>query len=71
MRSKVIWSPEGKQQLRKIYFYIRRDSLNNSEKIRVDILSKAQSLALHSERYPLDKDKEDNDGSYRCFTLYN
>ena len=47
--------------------YIRKDSPQNAEKVRTDILSKIDNLAQYPEKHPLDKYSITNDGTYRAF----
>ena len=66
----VIWSKAAKVQLQKAFNYISQDSLQNAEKIRDKIINLTLSLSEHPEIYPLDKYKQNNDGSYRAFEVY-
>lgn len=71
MTLKIKWSYQAILQLKGIYNYIRVDSLSNARKVRAEIVSTALQTCKYPEKNPLDKDKEDNDGSYRCFVLHN
>ena len=70
IKQKVVWSDEAKKQLKEAYKYIRKDSLQNAEKIRSEIVSAAHKIPDNPERYAPDKFKLDNDGSYRAFEEY-
>ncbi|HUZ61573.1 MAG TPA: type II toxin-antitoxin system RelE/ParE family toxin [Hanamia sp.] len=63
----VVWSDEAKQQLKAAYKFIKKDSVQNAEKVRGDIVTNASELAKHPDRYNPDKYKLSNDGSYRAF----
>jgi len=66
----VIWSKTAKTQLQKAYNYIIKDSLQNAQIVRDKIIELTIDLPTHPEKYPLDKFKENNDGSYRAFEIY-
>lgn len=66
-RIKVSWSEDARQQLKAAYNYIKEDSPQNAKKIRSDIANIASSLSLNPHKYPRDKYKLANDGSYRAF----
>ena len=67
---KVKLDDEARIQLKRIYEYIRKDSLQNAQKVKSEIIKTAKSLSINPERFPLDKNKNDNDGSYRAFIKY-
>ncbi len=48
-----------------------RDSVKNALKVSKDIFSITDSLAFHPEKYPVDKNRKNNDGSYRAFELHH
>jgi plasmid stabilization system protein ParE len=64
------WSSTTEMQLKKAYLYIRKDSYQNALKVRYDIVAMSESIALNPERFPPDKFKTNNDGSYRAFELH-
>lgn len=58
-----------------IYFseairYIRKDSPQNADKIKTEILSRITTLSNSPEIHAPDKYKQNNNGSYRAFELY-
>jgi len=67
---KVTWDEPARIQLKRIYEYIRKDSLQNAQKVKSEIIKIANSLSENPERFPLDKNKDDNDGTFRVFTKY-
>jgi len=69
--TKIIWEDNAKLQLKKACAYIKRDSLQNSQKVKKDILNAVTTLSIHTEKYPLDKYKNNNDGTYRAFELHH
>jgi plasmid stabilization system protein ParE len=66
----VTWDKRALIQLQRIYEYISKDSLQNAQKVKYELLRIAKSLSQNPERFPLDKYKNDNDGSFRAFTKY-
>lgn len=57
-------------KMEQIFKYIRKDSLDNARKVKKDKLSAVALLESYPDRYPLDKEKIDNDGSFRCLILH-
>ena len=60
----------AKIQLRKAYEFIRLDSPKNAEKVKAKILGSIKELADRPEKYPPDKYRLNNDGSFRAFEIY-
>ncbi len=58
-------------ELQKAYLYILKDSLQNAEMVRDDIINLTIELSNHPERYPIDKLKNKNDGTWRYFQKYH
>lgn len=67
----VNWSNIALSQMGQICKYISKDSLKNAEKVRSDIFACTRSLSTYPEKYPLDKFKLDNDGTYRAFERHH
>ena len=67
----TVWSKRAKSELKKAYLYIRMDSLQNAEIVRDDIVDLTIDLCKNPEKYPLDKFKKDNDGTWRAFEKYH
>lgn len=68
---KVVIDNVAKQQLKKAYNYIRKDSLQNAEKIKARILASIKELIKNPEKNAPDKYCIDNDKSYRAYEIYN
>jgi plasmid stabilization system protein ParE len=64
------WDRQALRQFNKAILYIAEDSIQSAEKVRADVLEDIDAMIPHPERYPLDKFKIDNDGSYRAFELH-
>ena len=64
------WSSTAELQLKKAFLHIKKDSFQNAIKVRNDIVIMAESLAINPERFPPDKFKVSNNGSYRAFELH-
>ncbi|HRP54989.1 type II toxin-antitoxin system RelE/ParE family toxin [Agriterribacter sp.] len=67
---KVIIDKETGIALHRAYAYIKKDSLQNAEKVRKKILSSIKMLPKDPERHAPDKYRIDNDGSYRAYEVY-
>ncbi len=67
----VVWDNEAKAQLRKAYNYIKKDSLQNAEKVKKEISLMTKEIVKNPEFYPLDKYRHNNDGYFRAFELYH
>ena len=64
------WSRGAELQLQKAFLFIRKDSYQNAIKVRYDIVMMSESLSVNPERFPTDKFKINNDGSYRAVELH-
>ncbi len=64
------WSKNAELQLQKAFLYIKKDSFQNAVKVRYDIVAISESLSANPQRFPPDKFKMNNDGSYRAFELH-
>ena len=68
-KSKITWSKTSVKQFAKAIKYIHQQSVQNAEKVRLDIVKKISSLPANPEFYPSDKYKKINDGSYRTLEI--
>lgn len=66
----IVWNAKAKEELRKLYQYILKDSYQNGLKVREDIIKAVLSLAENPESYQLDKYKPNNDGTWRAFEIH-
>lgn len=71
MVREVIWPARVQNQLAKIYEHILKDSLQNAEKVKNDILASTRKLIINPEIFSLDKDRKNNDGSFRAYELHH
>jgi len=67
---KITWDKEAFSYFRETIKYIRRDSPQNAEKVKKEILEKIGELSFRAEIYNPDKYKLNNDGNYRAFELH-
>lgn len=67
---KVNWNTSALAKLHEICNYIRQDSPQNAVMVRKELLTITRSLAAQPEKFPLDKYKTGNDGTYRAFEKY-
>lgn len=71
VKRKIVWDKPAYQTLQAAYEYIKKDSLQNAEMVKLDLLRMTQQLELHAERHPPDKFKIHNDGTYRAFEKHS
>lgn len=69
-RYEVLWNATARNQVKKIYNYIEKDSVQNAKKVIKEIIESTEKLDKNPDRFGLDKHKNGNDGSYRYFELY-
>ena len=67
----IVWDTPAKISFRKQIKYIAQDSIQNAEQVRKDILSTIDLILAHPEKFPPDKFKKNNDGSYRDFEQHS
>lgn len=68
---KLVWDDHPKEYLKRAIQHIKLDSPQNAEKVKSDIRAIAKEIPKHPERFPPDKYRLHNDGSYRVFQLHN
>jgi plasmid stabilization system protein ParE len=66
----ITWNYRAKEELKRVYEYILKDSYQNALKVRQDIIDAVLYLVEHSEKYHLDKYKTNNDGTWRAFEMH-
>ena len=73
MGKKIIWSKDALDQLEDIHFYIffESKSLTIADKVVNTIFDSTEILKTQPEIYKLDKQKTNNDGSFRVYALYD
>jgi plasmid stabilization system protein ParE len=67
---KVIIDNEAKKSLREAYQYIKKDSLQNAEKVKAKILASIKELEKNPELHGPDKYRLKNNDSYRAYEIY-
>ncbi|MDE3184856.1 MAG: type II toxin-antitoxin system RelE/ParE family toxin [Bacteroidota bacterium] len=65
----VVWNLNAKQELKRVYEYILKDSWQNAIKVRQEIIDAVLSLPEHPDKHPPDKHKINNDGTWRAFEI--
>lgn len=73
MGKKIIWSSDALNQLEDIHFYIffESKSIKIADKVVNTIFNSTDILKTQSEVYRLDKQKINNDGSFRVYSVYD
>ena len=69
----IIWSKDAIEQLEDIHFYIlfESKSIDIADKIIETIFESTEILKSSFEIYKLDELKNNNDGSFRVYFVYN
>ena len=70
-KRKIVWDINAKEQLQKIYLYIKEDSISSAQKVKKEILTTVSKLQENPEIFPPDRFKRDNHGNYRAFEKHN
>jgi plasmid stabilization system protein ParE len=69
---KLVWSKRATNSFGKILDYIESDSIQNAEKVALEVLQKVKYAAKHPEFYNRDKYKTENPkGAFRAFEIYH
>jgi len=73
MGKKIIWSSDALEQLEDIHFYILFDSksIQIADKVIDKIFESTEILKTKPEIYKLDSKKNNNDGSFRAYFVYD
>jgi len=67
----TVWSKRAIAELRKAYLYIQMDSVQNAEIVRDDIVDQTIDLCNYPTKFPPDKFKKNNDGTWRAFEKHH
>lgn len=70
LKRKIIWDKQAIKYFNDAIGYIRKDSPQNADKVKKEILQKIRTLAQKPEVHAPDKYKHNNSGNYRAFELY-
>lgn len=73
MGKKIIWSSNALEQLEDIHFYIlfESKSIQVADKVIDKIFDSTKILKTKPEIYKLDTKKDNNDGSFRAYFVYD
>jgi plasmid stabilization system protein ParE len=71
MRRKINWDKQSVKYFREAIRYIQKDSPQNADKIKNEILKRISELAETPEICTSDKYKLNNNGQYKAFELYH
>ena len=70
MAIKISWDPVPLRQFETAIRFIARDSMQNAEKVRKNIVDKSNQLLKHPDKHSPDN-KKNNDGRFRAFELHH
>lgn len=73
MGKKIIWASDALEQLEDIHFYIlfESKSIQIADKVIDKIFESTEILKTKPEIYKLDSKKNNNDGSFRTYFVYD
>ena len=69
-KRKIRWDKTAVHYFRDAIRYVRKDSPQNADKVKNDILSVINALASTPEIHAPDRYKRNNTGDYRAFELH-
>lgn len=67
----IVWSALAKNELKRAYEYILKDSHQNAVKFRQDVIDAVLSLRGQPNKHRADKYKTNNDGTWRAFEIHH
>jgi plasmid stabilization system protein ParE len=71
MEMTIIWNKNSQISLKNSLKRIAEDSIIQAENVEKSILEKINSLEIYPYKFPLDKYRFENDGSFRAFEEKN
>jgi plasmid stabilization system protein ParE len=71
MALKIVWNKRPSSYLLKELKRISEESIQGAEAVETGILTNLDKASDQPERYPSDKYKKNNDGTYRAFETHN
>ena len=73
MGKKIIWASDALEQLEDIHFYIlfESKSIHIADKVIDKIFESTEILKTNPEIYKIDSKKNNNDGSFRTYFVYD
>jgi plasmid stabilization system protein ParE len=69
--SEIVWTKPAQSQLREIYKYISKESVQNAIKVINDLTHAVTNIVEHPEKHKIDQYKKDNDGTYCAFEKHH
>ncbi len=67
----IVWDKPAKEELKKIYQYVKEKSEGSAKRIRDEIIETARKLAEHPEIYESDRFVPEFKGNIRSFTRWH
>lgn len=68
---KISWDKQASNYFREAIKYIRKESPQNADKVKKEVLEKINELSIRPEIHNPDKYKINNKGNYRAFELHS
>lgn len=67
----IVWDNPARKAFKKQIKHIAEDSIQTAENVKSDILCAIDLIPNNPEKFPVDKFKANNDGSFRAFEKHN
>ena len=67
VKLKIVWDEFARTSMREAYHFIRKDSLQQAEKVIQEILTATGKLADNPQMYPPDRYRTDKGFTVSCF----
>ena len=68
---KVVWDERARTALKQAYYHIQKDSPQQAERVRQEIIVATKKLSANPEMHPPDKYRTDKDSRFRAFEKFN
>ena len=68
---KISWDIEARNHFYDAIIYIKRQSPQNAEMVKQKVISAVSKLSGSPNKYPIDKYRNNNDGSFRAIELFH
>jgi plasmid stabilization system protein ParE len=71
VKKRVVWDESAQSALKEAYDRIKQNSLQQAEKVKLEIIAATKKLSDHPDMYPPDKYRTDKDIRFRAFEKYS
>ncbi len=68
---KIVWSKTAKEELKSIFLFIKKDSVEQAKKVKARLLSEIRNLNVFPEKFEKDPLLIDLDGNFRSRAIWS